>query len=240
MPSPLLPTQLAIVSELDKINELIRLKKEQLNDFENLAQSIFYEMFGDPVENEKEWEVKKLGEVCKTTSGGTPSKSHQEYYTNGNIPWLRSGEVAQGFITTTEICITEEGLKNSSAKMIPIDSVAVAMYGATVGQVGIIKCPMCTNQAICSIFPNSHFDTIFLYYLLKTKKKYFLSLAGGGAQANISQGIIRETNIPLPPLPIQQLFAKRIERIELQKAEVQKTIANLETLLASRMQYWFE
>ena len=157
------------------------------------------------------WEIKKLGEVCETSSGGTPSKSHPEYYEGGNIPWLRSGEVSQGYIYDTELYITEEGLDNSSAKIFPIDTVVIAMYGATVGQVGILKKAMSTNQAICSIFPIRRLMSTFLVYYLKAKKSYFLSLAAGGAQPNISQQIIRETNIPIPPLAEQEKIVAELD-----------------------------
>ena len=232
-------TQLSIVSELDKLNELIRIKKEQLKDYDALAQSIFYEMFGDPVENEKGWEVKKIGDVCKTSSGGTPSKAHDEYY-NGDILWLRSGEVGQGDIYDTEQTITLLGLENSSAKIFPVNTVVIAMYGATVGQVGILRKEMSTNQAICGILPNGVLTPEYLNYFLLRMKSEFLKLAIGGAQANISQQIIRKTLIPLPPLSLQKYFTCRIRQIEQQKAAIQKTITDLETLLAVRMQYWFD
>lgn len=240
VPTPPKPTQLAIVAELDKINELIQLKKQQLKDYDQLAQSIFYEMFGDPVENEKGWEVKKLGEVCETSSGGTPSKTHTEYYENGTIPWLRSGEVSQGYIYDAEIYISELGLNKSSAKIFPKDTVLIAMYGATVGEVGILCNPMCTNQAICGILPNDLYNSEFLRYVLLSHKDKYLSLASGGAQPNISQQIIKSTLIPFIDKPLQQQFAARIEAIERQKQQVSETIKDLETLLASRMQYWFD
>lgn len=239
LPIPPKSTQLSIVSELDKINELIRIKKEQLKDYETLAQSIFYEMFGDPVENEKGWEVKKIGDVCKTSSGGTPSKAHDEYY-NGDILWLRSGEVGQGDIYDTEQTITLLGLENSSAKIFPVNTVVIAMYGATVGQVGILRKEMSTNQAVCGILPNGVLTPEYLNYFLLRMKSEFLKLAIGGAQANISQQIIRKTLIPLPPLSLQKYFTCRIRQIKQQKAAIQKTITDLETLLAARMQYWFD
>lgn len=240
IPLPPKSQQEAIVSELDEINSLLALKREQLQKYDKLAQSLFSEMFGDPIENEKGWEVKKIGEVCETTSGGTPSSKKKEYYEGGNIPWLRSGEVSQGLITKTELYITQEGYDNSSAKYVPVNSVAIAMYGATVGQVGIIKAKMCTNQAVCSIFPSEKLEAFYLMYFLQKMKPYYLKNAIGGAQANISQGIIKATNLPLPPLPLQQQFASRIEQIESQKQQVQDAIEKLETLLASRMQYWFD
>ena len=239
LPIPPKSTQLSIVSELDKLNELIRIKKEQLKDYDTLAQSIFYEMFGDPVVNEKGWEVKKIGDVCKTSSGGTPSKAHDEYY-NGDILWLRSGEVCQGDIYDTEQTITLLGLENSSAKIFPVNTVVIAMYGATVGQVGILRKEMSTNQAICGILPNGVLTPEYLNYFLLRKKSEFLKLAIGGAQANISQQIIRKTLIPLPPLSLQKYFTCRIRQIEQQKAAIQKTITDLETLLAARMHYWFD
>lgn len=239
LPLPPKPTQLSIVSELDKLNELIQIKKEQLKDYDALAQSIFYEMFGDPVVNEKGWEVKKIGDVCKTSSGGTPSKAHDEYY-NGDILWLRSGEVGQGDIYDTEQTITLLGLENCSAKIFPVNTVVIAMYGATVGQVGILRKEMSTNQAICGILPNGVLTPEYLNYFLLRMKSDFLKLAIGGAQANISQQIIRKTLIPLPPLSLQKYFTCRIRQIEQQKAAIQKTITDLETLLAARMQYWFD
>ncbi len=157
------------------------------------------------------WEIKKLGEVCETSSGGTPSKTHKEYYEGGNIPWLRSGEVSQGLIYDTELYITAEGLNNSSAKIFPIDTVVIAMYGATVGKVGILKNAMSTNQAVCGIFPTPKFAPLFLVYYLKAKKPYFLSLAAGGAQPNISQQIIRDTYISIPPREEQERIVAELD-----------------------------
>ena len=157
------------------------------------------------------WEIKKLGDICETSSGGTPSKSHPEYYEGGNIPWLRSGEISQGHIYDTELYITEEGLKKSSAKIFPIDTVVIAMYGATVGQVGILKKEMSTNQAVCGIFPTSMLSPLFLVYYLKAKKPYFLSLAAGGAQPNISQNIIKSTPIPVPSIAEQEKIVAELD-----------------------------
>ena len=157
------------------------------------------------------WTYKKLGEVCETSSGGTPSKNHKEYYEGGTIPWLRSGEVGQGLIYSSELFITELGLQNSSAKIFPIDTVVIAMYGATVGQVGILKREMATNQAICGIFPNESLYPLFLLYCLKSKKPLFLKDAVGGAQPNISQNIIKNTSIPIPPLAEQERIVSELD-----------------------------
>lgn len=239
VPIPPREEQERIVEELDCLSGIIDRKREQLKELDALAQSIFYQMFGDPITNEKGWEVKKLGEVCKTTSGGTPSKGHNEYYEGGTIPWLRSGEVNKMYIYDTELFITEEGLQKSSAKWFPVDTVVIAMYGATVGQVGILKNKMTTNQAICGIFPNKEFTPIYLYHFLLSKKDDYIAMAAGGAQPNISQNIIRDTLVCCPTIAQQQLFAERIDRIEQQKKLISLSIKETEDLFNSRMSYYF-
>jgi type I restriction enzyme M protein len=158
-----------------------------------------------------QFDLVKIGEVFKTSSGGTPLRSKYEYYQNGTIPWLKSGEVSQGYISHAEEHITEEGMRNSSAKLFPINSVLVAMYGATAGQVGILKFESCTNQAVCAIFPNERVIPEYLYYVLKEQTQNFVALSGGGGQPNISQQIIKDFEIPLPPLEIQEQIVTEIE-----------------------------
>jgi len=142
--------------------------------------------------------------VCETTSGGTPLKSKSEYYENGTVPWLKSGEVDQGLIYKSEEKITEAGLKNSSAKMFPKDTVLVAMYGATAGKVGLLKFEASTNQAVCGILPNDKFIPEFLYFYLRSQTAKMVGLSGGGAQPNISQNIIRKLKIPVPAKDAQK------------------------------------
>ena len=239
LPVPPIAKQETIVAELDCLSGIIEKKKQQLKELDNLAQSIFYEMFGEHADGRDKWKIAKLGNVCKTTSGGTPSKGHPEYYEGGDIPWLRSGEVNKMNIHETELFITEEGLNNSTAKWFPKGTVVIAMYGATVGQVGILCNPMTTNQAICGIFPNETFTPIYLYHFLLSKKPEYLEFATGGAQANISQNIVRDTVVSCPPLTLQQDFASKIESIEKQKELIAKSIKETETLFNSRMDYYY-
>ena len=158
-----------------------------------------------------EFEMVKIGDVFKTSSGGTPLRNKSEYYANGTIPWLKSGEVAQGYIYQAEEFITEEGLKNSSAKPFPVNSVLVAMYGATAGQVGILKFEATTNQAVCAIYPNEKVVPEYLYWILKQQTQAFVELSTGGGQPNISQQIIKDFEIPLPPIEVQQRIVIEIE-----------------------------
>jgi len=152
----------------------------------------------------------EIGSICQTFTGGTPQRDRKEYYDDGMIPWVKSGEVNQGFIKSTEEYINEVGLKNSSARLFPIGTVLVAMYGATAGKVGLLKIEAATNQAICGILPNDTIIPEFLYYLLSSRRDSLVKLSTGGAQPNISQTIVRSLKIPLPPLEIQKEIVAEI------------------------------
>lgn len=242
LPIPPKSTQFSIVSELDKLNELIRIKKEQLKDYDTLAQSIFYEMFGDPVENEKGWEVKTFGECFSIGAGGTPSTKVKEYWDNGTIPWIGSNMCQNCIITETDgKFITEEGLTHSSTKLLAPGTVLVALVGATIGKVGLLRIETCTNQnvAFIKVQETETFTSEFVYYHLMGLYGEFMKIGQGNFKM-ANQGFIKLLPISLPPLPLQQSFAQKIEQIEQQKAAIQKTITDLETLLAARMQYWFD
>lgn len=242
VPIPPISIQLSIANELDKINELIQLKKQQLKDYDQLAQSIFYEMFGDPVENEKGWEVKKYGDLFTIGSGGTPSKAKEEYWNNGDIPWIGSNMCQNRIIYKTDgKYITKEGLNNSSAKLLMPGTILVALVGATIGKVALLKTETTTNQNIAFIKVNEtkEFMPEYVYYFLMNQYNEFLNIGNGNFKmANLS--FIKGLFITKAPLPLQQQFAARIEAIERQKQQVSETIKDLETLLASRMQYWFD
>lgn len=243
IPLPPKSTQLAIVSELDKINELIRLKKEQLKDFDNLAQSLFYEMFGDPVENDKGWEVKKLGEVCTIERGSSP-RPITAYITDSKdgINWIKIGDAQEGskYITSTKEKIKPEGLKKSRFVH---KGDFILSNSMSFGKPYILKIDGCIHDGWLVIHDNNNvFIKIYLYYLLASSIMYakFSKLAVGGVVNNLNSSLVRKVDVSIPPLPLQHLFTHRIEQIEHQKSEVQKAITDLETLLASRMQYWFE
>jgi type I restriction enzyme S subunit len=157
------------------------------------------------------WPLVRLGDVCKTASGGTPLKEKKEYYSNPEIPWLLSGEIDQKELHYSQHFISNSGLKNSSAKLFPINSVLVAMYGANAGQVAILRFESASNQAVCAILPTDIFLPEYLYYCLFQKRSYFLGIATGNAQPNISQEKIRDTLIPLPPIAEQQRIVARLD-----------------------------
>lgn len=192
----------------------------------------------------KGWEIKKLGEVCDTGAGGTPLKTHKDYYEGGNIPWILSGEVSQGEIFEAKNFITERGLKNSSAKLFPPNTVLVAMYGATAGQVGILRFESATNQAVCGILPNDKTIPEYLFYCFLSKKDELVAQAVGGAQPNISQIKIKNTKIPLPPLPEQQRIVSILDEcfaaIDQAKANAEQNLKNARELFESYLQGVFE
>lgn len=237
IPLPPKSTQLSIVSELDKINELIRLKKEQLKDYDNLAQSIFYEMFGDPVENDKGWEVKKLGEVGQIITGTTPSTNEESNW-NGNINWVTPAELG----TQLYYGETIRRISTNAAKRLTLMPVGTVLLStrAPIGKLAITKVPMCCNQGFKNIICCQDLNNIFLYFYLLLTMDKIKAMGRGATFKEVSKQAISHYLVPLPPLPLQQLFAQRIEQIERQKSAVQKAITDLETLLASRMQHWFE
>ena len=173
------------------------------------------------------WEYNKIGKLCKTYSGGTPLKNVKEYYQNGNIPWLRSGEVCKKYISETEMFITQKGLENSSAKYYPIDTVVVAMYGATATQVGILKIEATSNQAVCGILPNRKFLPEFLYYFFCYRKEFLASQAQGGAQPNISQVKIKNLEVPVPPAKIDAMKANAEKALNEAKALFQASLKEM-------------
>ncbi len=174
----------AILSSLDDKIDLLRRENATL---EAMAETLFRQWF---VEEAKE-EV-MIGDVVKTTSGGTPSRKQSEYYENGTICWVKSKELDGSFISSTEELITEEAVAKSSAKMLPEKSVLIAMYGATVGEYGILSKPMTCNQAVCALIPNENYPFTYLFVWTATMKQEFINLATGAAQQNISQDLIKQ------------------------------------------------
>lgn len=145
-----------------------------------------------------EWRTVKLNEICKTSSGGTPNRSVSEYY-GGDIVWLKSGELNDNrHISSSQEHITDLALKKSNAKIFPVGTVLMAMYGATVGKLGILQIPATTNQAVCGITPNEGVLNKYIFWYLYQYRNELIKQAFGGAQPNISQTIIREIPIRIP------------------------------------------
>lgn len=162
---------------------------------------------------QEHYPVLKIADIADTTSGGTPNRGMPEYY-NGDIPWVKSGELKDGLITTCDEYITEAGLKNSSAKLFPKGTLLVAMYGANIGKTGVLDFDATTNQAVCAIFPKVDISREFLYWYFKQQRIDFIAVGKGGAQPNISQTIINNASIVVPDEKVQEKIVNFLERIE--------------------------
>ncbi|EGT5649880.1 restriction endonuclease subunit S [Cronobacter sakazakii] len=173
------------------------------------------------------WIVTNLQNIANWGSGGTPSRSHDDYY-NGNIPWFKTGDLGPKLITEASEYITDVGVKNSSAKYFPKGSVAIAMYGATIGKTSILGIDATTNQACAVGSPIEGItSSIFLYYFLLNEKNSFIKKGKGGAQPNISQAVIKEHPLSLPPYAEQKIIAEKLDTL---LAQVESTKARLEQI----------
>lgn len=221
IPLPPLPIQEKIAAILDKADALRRKDQELLKKYDEFAQAIFIDMFGDPVRNEKGWEMKRLGELSNISSGSTPSRSNDDFY-NGDISWVKTGEVSGKTILDTEEKISEEALKSSRCKIYPKGSLIIAMYGQgkTRGQVGVLGIEAATNQACAVIPPSEKMNYTYLFELLKQNYEDLRSLGRGGNQPNLNSGLIKNYEVINPPIALQEAFAKKIELINQIKAKI--------------------
>ncbi len=221
IPIPSLSEQERIVSELDLLSGIIEKKKAQLKEYDQLAQSIFYDMFGDPVTNEKGWEVKKLGEVC-SLKAGKAIKAAELKDEPGILYPCYGGNGIRGYID--KISHT-------------VDCPIIGRQGALCGNVNFAKAPFYATEHAVVVLPLVKMNTTWLYNELK-----FLHLeqyAHGVAQPGIAVNDLTCITFPLPPLTLQQSFAEKIEAIERQKALIKQSITEVETLFNSRMEYYF-
>lgn len=217
---PDIKTQHRIADILSVCDNLIENNQKQIKLLEEAAQRLYKEWFVDlrfpGHENTKivdgvpeGWQYEKLGDLVKTTSGGTPSRRKSEYYVNGNIRWIKTKELNDRFIFETEEHITEDAVKNSSAKVLPEGALIVAMYGATIGKIGITAAEMACNQACCAFI--SFDDMIskeYLYCWLMDNREYLVSQGKGAAQSNLSQEMIRNFSLLCPDKKVIKNFTE--------------------------------
>lgn len=175
----------------------------------------------------------KLGDIFEIGSGGTPSKSHPEYY-GGDIPWVKTGDLKNEYLYEVEDFITEEGLKNSSAKVYEADTVLIAMYGATIGATSILKINACTNQACAAFKKNEQVIPEYLYYFLRSQKKKFVKDGVGGAQPNISAGYLKKVEMELPSLEEQRAIVDILDKTSDIVIKRNQEIQSLDDLIKAR------
>ena len=219
---PSLPAQHRIASILSAYDNLIENNNKRIRLLEQMAENLYKEWFvrfrfpghekaefknGLP----KGWKREKIGKVYNTCSGGTPSRVNEDFYNNGSIPWVKTGELQDCLIHDAEELITEDALKRSSAKLLPNHSLLMAMYGVNIGKLGILRKEMTCNQAVCAFLPKTADQTFYyLYFYLKGIRNYLLSISFGAAQQNLSQALIKNVRIMIPHNDTLQKFENKV------------------------------
>ena len=238
---PDLNIQEKIIKKIKVLEKILENNKLKLNYLSELTKSLFTRMFGDIKSNDKNWKIYKFSEKLKISSGGTPSKANKIYWENGTISWIGSNMCNDEIITKNDgKFITEEGLKNSSAKIYKMNTVIVALVGATIGKTGLLKFETSTNQNIAALeIKNMDYSPEFLFFLLQNLYYKFTELGGDTFKmANLS--FIKNLPLISPPIELQNKFAERIEKIEKLKFEIEKSIEESQKLYNSLISKYFD
>ena len=225
---PDLNIQEKIIKKIKVLEKILENNKLKLVYLSELTKSLFTRMFGDIKSNDKNWKIYKFSEKLKISSGGTPSKANKIYWENGTISWIGSNMCNDEIITKNDgKFITEEGLKNSSAKIYKMNTVIVALVGATIGKTGLLKFETSTNQNIAALeIKNMDYSPEFLFFLLQNLYYKFTKLGGDTFKmANLS--FIKNLPLISPPIELQNKFAERIEKIEKLKFTIWKIISKV-------------
>jgi len=220
---PRLVIQKKISSILTTYDNLIENNNKRIRLLEQMAENLYKEWFvrfrfpgyedtefidGMP----RDWVREKIGLHYNTCSGGTPSRTHEEYYTEGTIPWVKTGEIKDGIIIHTDECITEAGIKGSSAKLLPQGAVVMAMYGVNIGMLAYLDSEMTCNQACCVFNDKNEINSRhYLFHYLYSIRDYLLLIGFGAAQQNLSQDLIKKVKIVIPPAELIKEFDKQKE-----------------------------
>ena len=219
----------------------IELRQRQLRALDTLIKARFVEMFGDPMTNAKGYELKKYGDVFELNAGGTPSKNHPEYWEGGTISWIGSNMCQDRYIYENDgKYITQEGYDNSSARLFPIDTVLVALVGATIAKTALLKFETTTNQNVLGIrgIRESGYLPEFVYYFTQGLYKKFIGISDGGFSM-ASKGFISELPIPVVPLALQEEFTSFADQVDKSKVVVQAALDKARVMFDGLMQEYF-
>lgn len=232
--------QIEICELFDGITDLIDKRKRQLEKLDELVKARFIEMFGG-IHDSKMYPYKTVKELTEVISGGTPSRDVSEYWEEGTIPWVKTTELHNNVVTKVEEYITEKGLNNSSAKIVPVGTVLVAMYGQgkTRGMTAYLEIKACTNQACACILPSDKINQKFLWYFFILSYDNLRDLAKGGNQPNLNGNMIKTYPILYPPIELQNQFAAFVKQVDKSKFEIKQSLEKLELLKKALMQKYF-
>ena len=239
LPIPSIERQREIVAEYETLSKRIRLNEQMISTLEATAQTLYRKMFVDGIDKENlpdGWRMGTIADFCKDMkSGGTPSRTNNLYWDKKEYRWLKSGEVHNNIIVDVEEYISKEGLDNSSARLIPVGTVTMAMYGATAAQVAYIDCETTTNQACCNMICHTKNDAAYLLFHLLANQEDVKKLANGGAQENLSQELIAQQPIVIfDDESIKSNFTTILNELILRYRENKKLI-ELQSLLLAKM-----
>lgn len=229
-----------IADTLDKISDLIAKRRKQLEKLDMLVKSRFIELFGG-IHDSMQYPYVTIESFTSVMSGGTPDRGTPAYWQEGNIRWVKTTELQNCVITDTEEKITQVGMDNSSAKLIPVDSVLIAMYGQgkTRGMTGYTAVECTTNQACACILPSETVNQKYLWQYMILSYDKLRDMAKGGNQPNLNVGIIKKFPVLMPPLELQEQFASFVDKVDKSKSAVQNSLEKLEILKKSLMQKYF-
>ena len=233
---PSINIQRNAISELDLLTEIINKQKQQLKELDTLAQSIFYDMFGSPDANEKEWIMKSLAEIGTIVSGSTPSTSDESNW-DGDVNWVTPAELGvQLFYGETRRKITSKAAK--SLTIMPIGTLLMSSR-APIGKLAITSVPMCCNQGFKNIVCGNNVNNIYLYYCLMLNINSIKAMGRGATFKEVSKQAVSSFEIMLPPMNLQELFAQKILSIESQKESINRSIAESQKLFDYTMDKYF-
>ena len=228
-----------IIQKLENLDNQILKRRHQSKLLSNLVKSRFNEMFGDFYTTL--FPKYKIGEKFELSSGSTPSRDNKLYWDSGTINWVKTTEVINKEITETEEKITKFALENTSLKLFPVNTIIIAMYGQgqTRGRSAILKVESTSNQACGAIFPNKIDNPVFIWHQLMLRYSELRELGRGGNQPNLNGQLIKNFELILPPLSLQNEFADFVAQVDKSQLAIQKSLEELETLKKSLMQEYF-
>ena len=232
-----------VVKILDKVSDLIETRQHEIKRLDDLIKARFVEMFGDAIYNDKGWETDEVEKLCKEIyGGGTPSKLHPEYYEDGDIPWISSKDMKTDVLTDSQIKINQLGVDNSTARMVPINSVIMVIRSGILKHtlpVAINAVPITVNQDLKVFIPNERVLTRFLAVQFKMHEKNILSGVRTVTADNIEFNSLKQRKLIVPPIELQQEYVSFLEQTDKSKVAVQKALDETQTLFDSLMQEYF-
>ena len=218
---PDISEQVEIISKLDMVRHIIMLRQQEINRLDELVKARFVEMFGDPVHNDRNWETDTVNNLCEEIyGGGTPSKAHPEYYEDGDIPWVSSKDMKADVLTDSQIKINQLGVDNSTAKLVPVNSVIMVIRSGILKHtlpVAINSVPITVNQDLKVFIPSERILTRFLAIQFRMHERDILSGVRAVTADNIEFNSLKQRELIVPPIEIQQEYVETIEKINKSK-----------------------